>query len=413
MCETAAALDPYEEFSAALLRFVRRSRSAERSPSQVGEALIRKRRFLDALELDFARDTAAFDDSQEWDRQGSVNAVGWLTNNCHMAPGTAGNAVRVGHQIDGLQAGSALVASGEIGFAHLVHLAGTRKDLLEVGATLDEERLLRTAVRVTPHQFGKACLHARHAAAADAYAATQREHTENRSLRIRPLGDTGCWWIQGFLDPVGGTMLRAALQPLAAREGKDDTRLLDRRLADALVEMASYTLNTGGDATTHRPVPHLRVTATLETLLGLSGAPGGELEGCPVPVSAAYVQQVACTSSISRVLLGPQSEVIDVGRAYRMPPPPMRRAIEARDLGCVWPGCDRSGRWTEIHHVEHWAAENGLTTVANLIVLCTRHHTKAHQGWQVVRVDGQREILVLPPAPFDPFIRGPASTAAA
>src|SRR5437588_763554 len=77
--------------------------------------------------------------------------------------------------------------------------------------------------------------------------------------------DEGVVLVNGILDKVGGAALRTALEPLARRAGKDDDRLRDRRLADALVDLSMHALDTG-------LVPqrtHMQVTTSLETLLGL------------------------------------------------------------------------------------------------------------------------------------------------
>ena len=72
-------------------------------------------------------------------------------------------------------------------------------------------------------------------------------------------------------------------------------------------------------------------------------------------------------------------------------------------------------RFTEPHHVRHWTAQGGTTDLANLVALCFKHHDDVHvRGWQVVRVDGQREVLVIPPEPLrDVPIRGPGPPSAA
>jgi hypothetical protein len=96
--------------------------------------------------------------------------------------------------------------------------------------------------------------------------------------------------------------------------------------------------------------------------MGLSGAPGGELEFAGV-VPAAMVQRLACDASIRRVLLGPDSAVIDVGRALRMPSGAGRAALRVRDQGCVWSGCDRPASWTNPHHTVTGAEGNWLPGV--------------------------------------------------
>ena len=55
-------------------------------------------------------------------------------------------------------------------------------------------------------------------------------------------------------------------------------------------------------------------------------------------------------------------------------------------------------------------AHGGPTEEGSLALLCYKHHDDVHlRGWQIVRVAGEREVLVIPPVPLgDPTIRGPA-----
>jgi hypothetical protein len=409
MCEPAVCIDPYEEFEAAVKSFIARTHRSEGSPAEVGDALVRKQRFIDTLRLNLAHDAAHFATTDEWERQGSTTPVTWLTNTCHMTPGEAGAAICVGEHANALTLSIERMQVGSVGFAHLALLARTAEALEASGSRLDELRLLRRAEAQSPNRFRRDCAHARHAADAAAFHRQQQLCADARFLELHALGgEDGCFWVKGFIDAVGGATLRAALEPLARRLGADDDRPRRRRLADALVEMAAYTLNTGGQGTTHCQVPHLQVTTTLETLMGAPGAPGAEVEGC-VPISAATVQRLACSANVRRILLGPDSLVVDVGRARRVPATATRIMVEQRDRGCVWPRCRREVRWTEVHHVTHWA-HGGETEEEKLVLLCYKHHDDVHlRGWQIVRVAGERDVLVIPPVPLgDPCIRGPA-----
>jgi HNH endonuclease len=69
--------------------------------------------------------------------------------------------------------------------------------------------------------------------------------------------------------------------------------------------------------------------------------------------------------------------VLDVGRKTRSIPPAIRRALEARDRKCRFPGC--TSRWCDAHHVVHWA-DGGPTRLENLMLLCRRHHRAIHEG---------------------------------
>jgi hypothetical protein len=172
------------------------------------------------------------------------------------------------------------------------------------------------------------------------------------------------------------------------------------------VELASHALDHGfsTDGTARRT--HLQLTASVETVMGLTGAPGGDLEFAGA-VPAAVVQRLACDATIRRVLLGPASAVIDVGRALRVASGAARAALRVRDGGCVWPGCDRPASWTNAHHVVHWG-HGGVTDLDNLVLICYRHHWSVHEGgWQLVKTDGGRVLAIPPSSTYRSWIRAP------
>jgi hypothetical protein len=65
-------------------------------------------------------------------------------------------------------------------------------------------------------------------------------------------------------------------------------------------------------------------------------------------------------------------------RKTRTIPPALRRALQARDRGCRFPGCNNT-RFVDAHHVRHWA-KGGETCMDNLLLLCRRHHRLVHEG---------------------------------
>ena len=385
------------------------ARERPTTPEEVGWELIHLRHQCDRLDLDFSMSAAAFAGTDEYARQGSVSAIDWIRHQCHMGGGAAADRVAVGQMSSELPESVMSTVEGEIGFAHLTLIARTGAAVAGVESlSLDEAPLLEKAREFSVGRFRNFCEQARHAANADRYVQGEIEAVEARTLSIRQC-QNGLISLLGTLDAQGGAAVLTALQPLARRNGKSDVRRKERRLADALVEHAMHSLDAAPRGSTVRP--HLQVTTTLETLLGRIGAPAADLE-FSLPISAQAVERIACDCNLTRILLGSDSAVIDVGRSRRVISPSTRRALKVRDRGCVWPGCDRPASWTSGHHLVHWA-KGGPTDLPNLVLLCHRHHWMVHEGgWQVARVDGQ--VRTIPPTLdyYQRFARPPSARAA-
>ncbi|MEA2628196.1 MAG: hypothetical protein QOJ10_656 [Chloroflexota bacterium] len=366
------------------------------------ERLIALRNSIDLQEIEFSRIAGEFAQTDEYDRLGFDSPISWIKENCHMTGGAAADRVCAGEQKERLVQSVAAVALGEIGFAHFALLARTSA---AVGGHLNEAKLLRQAANLSVARFRNACMHARHAADPDGYVNEEREGVEARSL-VLTATDDGVVVINGILDKEGGAALRTALEPLAKRAGKDDDRNRERRMADALVDLSMHALDSGLIPQQASQRTHMQVTTTLETLMGLDGAPAAELE-FSLPISAKAVERLACDCSVTRILLGSDSMVIDVGRAKRVISGPQRKALNARDRGCVWPGCERPASWTSGHHLVHWFRGGG-GGLPNLALLCYRHHWMVHEGnWQMVRTDDGSLLTIPPTMTFGPPARGP------
>jgi len=357
------------------------------------ERLRQNSHVISVLMWSFAQDAAEFAKTDAWEEDGSATAIDWIRFNCNMASGAAANSVAVGETIARLPESSQALTEGEIGFAHLTTMARTANALDE---RFDEAPLLQKARANSPGKFYRICEHYRHAADPKRYAAEQAEQVENRYLKLSTWQD-GSLMISGQLDPVGGAAFLTAVKPLARKMGADDDRSQERRNADAVVELAS-----GGGSQAQ-----IQVTSSVETLLGLAGAPAAEME-FSLPISSTTVERLACDSSIARVLLDSESLVIDVGRSKRVVAEPSRRALASRDAHCLWPmGCDRPASRCAAHHLVHWI-RGGTTDLDNLILLCHRHHWMVHEGnWQIVRGDDGRILTIPPTVTFGPPARGP------
>ena len=182
------------------------------------------------------------------------------------------------------------------------------------------------------------------------------------------------------------------------------TRTHAQRNAAALLEMARRSSAAGGrdindDDEVGASRPRRPQLVAVVDLDALGGDPAGIAElddGTPVPQS--ILQRWLCDSSIGRVVMAGRSLPVDLGRVTYTTSAGQRRALIARDRGCIVPGCKRKPRWCEAHHVVPFP--NGPTNLSNLVLLCKRHHKQVHSGviksqaidgghrWTVTRPNG-------------------------
>ncbi len=118
-----------------------------------------------------------------------------------------------------------------------------------------------------------------------------------------------------------------------------------------------------------------------------------------LPVTAEQARRLACDARLIPAVLGSTGEILDLGREVRTATRAQRRALAARDGGCIM--CSRTVRWCQVHHINWWE-HGGTTTLDNLCLLCTACHRLVHHaGWEVrMTTNGTPECL--PPEWLDP-----------
>lgn len=385
----------YKRLLEALEEYCRQDTSGMTS-EQVAYEMMNLRHFFDRAELKFAELAARLAATNLWSEWGSTSPVHWIRHYCKTSASVAADRVNVGQQIPNLPKSVESVTEGSIGFGHLSVLARTAEALTgsPTSQPFDESKLLEKAQLSSVGRLWYHCLHLRHRVDPDGLLKEQRENAEMRFLQLNE-GEDGWLFLKGAFDSVGAAAIRTAIEPLAKPSGADDGRCKERRQADALVELAGHAMDTGSLPQHAGQRPHLQVTTTLETLQGLIGAPAGEM-ALSLPISAKTVQRIACDSSITRVLLGADSAVIDAGREKRVVSGHARRLLDARDRHCRWPGCERPASWSSAHHVVHWA-HGGKTDMSNMILLCQHHHWMVHEGGWRLSLAADDRVLTIPP----------------
>ena len=328
-----------EKLRAAVLEFVS-TPVEERDPVDLGQDVKELRHLIDLEELSFAERAHEFAATDEAERQGSASPVDWVRHEAHMTGTAAARAIRVGEQMPKLPESVKAVRNSEIGYAHLALISSTAAAVTESkGAPpFDEQPLLEKARENSVGRFSDDCANARHAADAAGFLSDHLTAVEWRAFEMNPC-ENGVL-LRGRLDSVAAATLRSALEPLATKAGAQDTRRRKRRMADALVELANHGLDAGVLPKQAGQRPHVQVTTTVETLMGVCGAPAGAMQFSE-PISFATVQRLACDSSITRILVRPKSANLDVGRATRVPSAAQRRWWHATEAAS---GLDVSAR---------------------------------------------------------------------
>ncbi|MDQ1245745.1 MAG: hypothetical protein QG597_112, partial [Actinomycetota bacterium] len=111
--------------------------------------------------------------------------------------------------------------------------------------------------------------------------------------------------------------------------------------------------------------------------------------------------RLACDAEITRLVIGPDSQPLNVGRTTRTIPAHLRTALNVRDRGCViCPPGERPPGWCHAHHIQHWAA-GGETGIHNLALLCHRHHRDLHHGIWTITI-GPDHLPHVTPGPEHP-----------
>jgi uncharacterized protein DUF222/HNH endonuclease len=185
------------------------------------------------------------------------------------------------------------------------------------------------------------------------------------------------------------TVLQAGAKPHKTEDGDPDPWSRGKRQADALVDALDIALASGDLPTRGGIKPHIAVTIDLNDLIAAGRRATGDLtygDG----LSASAIRRLACDAGIIPVVLGSDSQPLDVGREFRYVTNGLRNALNQRDRGCVV--CHAPPIYCDAHHLVSWF-DGGVTSLANLVLLCRVDHTSLHDGhWTITIVDNQVQV---------------------
>jgi len=331
---------------------------------------------------------AELDDEEPWGSWGLTSCAHWLNWRCGIGMNAAREKVRVAHAIKQLPLISASFATGELSFSKV-------RAVTRIADPENEKELLELARYATAAQVEKLVR---------AYRGVERQAERERAAHqheARELNyyydDDGSLVIRARLPAEEGAVVLQALNAVMdARyaeqndvESEDVTAVTSeppdsfaQRRADALTTLAETTLRHGPTALSAAERYQVVVHVTAETFAG-DGAGRCELENGQ-GLALDTVRRITCDGSLLRITEDDTGNPLDIGRKTRAVPPALRRALQARDGGCRFPGCSHR-RFVDAHHIRHWA-DGGDTSIDNLALLCRHHHRLVHEdGFGVER----------------------------
>ena len=210
-----------------------------------------------------------------------------------------------------------------------------------------------------------------------------------------------------IIDSYAAADKRATLE---ARDPLAELVTPTMRRADALVTMINRHSQQALAPTNGGDRPRIVITMSYDKLAKTATDNGlltGHLIGSNEPLPAGVLRRLLCDADLLPAVLGGRSEILDVGRTQRLVTGPIRAALELRDGGCVFPGCDKPPQDCHAHHIVPWWA-GGSTSLANLVLVCAHHHgiiEPSHDPtadrWKV-QLQPDQPAHIIPPRRADP-----------
>ena len=316
----------------------------------------------------------AVDRAGDWELDGASSLAEWVAQVGSLTPAVGREVVVTARRLVVLPALAAALAAGRLSWEQVVPAA--RMATVDTDARLADELVGVAATTIQLMARSRR---------------PERGGTDRSGPWVRTRRDPGgdgvhvhCW-----LPTVEGVRLNAVLEAMARRGGRDPETgswaPIDRRRGDALCEIVAG--HTAGDVTVRSQVVVHAEASVVDT-----GEGAGRL-GLLV-VDPEGINRVLCDAELTWVVHDGDGEAIGIGRYGRESPAWLARRVLDRDLGCRFPGCDRSIR--HLHHVEWWS-KGGETNTDNLVGLCWTHHHAVHEGGWTVTGDADGELVFTSP----------------
>ena len=353
-----------------------------------------------------------YDEEERW--QGFRSCAHWLSWRTGISLGPAREKVRVARCLPSLSLIPDAFARGEISYSKV-------RAMTRIADAENEAELLEFARHGTTAHVEKMVRYWRRIDRGDASRAAREER---RGLSLW-LTEDGSYEVRGRLNPEVGALLLKALEVAETRlyraernAGTAHRTSAEQRRADALglwleervqpqVQLVVHSFAGGQHGAQEEQAQNAAVEEEQDAAVAQEqDAPAEQAQDAAVAqeqdapleqeqdaavllvtedgsrVSAETSSRLACDAEVVPIARAGDGSVLDVGRRRRTVGWRLRKALEARDGGCRFPGCDSRAR-THAHHITPWA-HGGETAMNNLVLLCPFHHRAVHEGgWRV------------------------------
>lgn len=327
---------------------------------------------------------------------GGDDAARWLSWAAGMKPSTAKAHLRLADRLESLPRIKEAFRTGEISF--------DKSDQIARLATPEtEESLLMWAKHGTASQLATIGAGFRRATASH----DGRDAAHLRRHLSYYFSEDGSFRLRAQLSADQGAIVASALDAATSQLKQEQQTFADRQLSD---DLAAQRTHHEGDGFGALKADALASLAESYLSNGAAARPGADRHEVIVHVDPAALQgerpamaeldsgvgispetalRIFCDCSF-RVFSGQDGVELKLGRKQRTVSPALRRAIEARDRHCTFPGCSARA-FTECHHIVWWT-EQGPTDEDNLTLQCLRHHRLLHEGHYSLHRDRAGEL---------------------
>jgi hypothetical protein len=346
------------------------------------------------VEAIVAERLAAFDARGLCKDDGAGSTTSWAAQRCNISGGEISGVLATGKRMKRFAALAEMLRTGAISTRHMRQVERALSGLPERLVDNAVEFLTPLAAEHDPAAFGEICQRLRDTLTPDLTDAENRDLEADQWLDVSPFD--GGLKIDGMLRGINAEAFATAMRRFGVIK-PDDGRTAKQRRADAAGELARVacaapvaglapvqvtvicdllTLQRALDAAAGRPLTFGGRIPTAEADL-VRGAHG---EHSRSPIDWAALLGAVLNGETRRLVLGPDSEVLDLGRAHRFFSRTQRIAIRRGQHRCAIRGC--RSPYVEYDHKTGWG-EGGPTDVGNAQPLCGFHNRLRTQGWEI------------------------------